>query len=185
MVLVGVVGCSSGHDDKLAAWSTKAAASAQPTRLLLPSPSPSQTDWPRVGEQVRDGNFAFVVTKYSASRWAGHPDNEDLQERAQNVYLMIDLQITNVGNMPQTFYAAHQKVRTPGREFAADQRAAVWARSATIDINPGNTADAALAFDLPPDLMSRGDSGYSSSVHAVELHDSATSRGLVVDLWPR
>ncbi len=63
--------------------------------------------------------------------------------------------------------------------------AAVWARSATIDINPGNTANAELAFDLPPDLMSRGDAGYSSSVRAVELHDSASSRGVVVDLWPR
>jgi hypothetical protein len=49
--------------------------------------------------------------------------------------------------------------------------AAVWTGAANVEINPGNSINAVVSFDVP---------NGTTSVGSVELHDSAFSGGVKV-----
>lgn len=149
-VLIGATACDNENANTHATSNpatTSPPAAAQVTTEAAPA---TPTSWPRIGDEVHDGALAFVVTSISGSRYAGDPDNEYLQTRAQGLYLMFDVRVTNTSSSPQIFYAANQTLNLPGRVFAVDSKAATLADSDRVPINPGNTATVQLAFDCPP-----------------------------------
>lgn len=63
---------------------------------------------PGIGEEVRDGKFAFVVTSVDRSRIAGDPTNEFMQELAQGEWLNVHVAVRNIGDEAPTFFATNQ-----------------------------------------------------------------------------
>ena len=129
-----------------------------------------------IGQPVQDGKFEFVVN--SVEDGVPFIGPEGFGEQAQGQFVIIRTTVTNIGDEAQSFSASNMTlVDSQGREFDADS----WASSLVDDttasgvydkINPGNSAEVALVFDLPVD----------AEPATVELHDSTFSSGVEVSL---
>lgn len=122
-----------------------------------------------IGQEVRDGKFAFVV-KSVDTRTTGTG-----LAKPRGEFIVVTMTVTNSGNEPQSFFAGNQKlIDTAGREYASDTMAALSMNedSMAIDLNPGFTLNVKVPFDVPP----------GTQPSAVVLHDSAFSGGAKVSL---
>ncbi|TWF75645.1 uncharacterized protein DUF4352 [Pseudonocardia hierapolitana] len=164
-----------------AAVSTVPAASTSPTGLAAPTPNiaaeQSSADAPQagIGDQVQDGAFAFTVTKVETGREA--LGDGFLRSEAQGSYVLVHVTVTNVGAESAMFTSVNQTLLdAQGREFEADAGAAMMnvpdSESFLTDINPGNTVDGVLVFDVPQGLTPA----------AIELRESMFSDGATVAL---
>ncbi|MGB3485877.1 MAG: DUF4352 domain-containing protein [Mycobacterium sp.] len=127
---------------------------------------------PGVGEEVRDGKFAFVITGIDRSKIAGDLSNQFMQEEAQGEFINVRMAVTNIGDEAQTFFATNQKLMAAGREYEADSLVAMWTDSSSVEINPGNSIAAVASFDVPPGTVPE----------TISLHDSFFSGGVDVQL---
>jgi hypothetical protein len=59
-----------------------------------------------VGQEVRDGKFAFTVTKVDADHRKSIGD-----QTAQGEFVVLTLTVKNIGNEPQTYSGANQKLK--------------------------------------------------------------------------
>jgi Domain of unknown function (DUF4352) len=126
-----------------------------------------------IGDEVRDGKFAFTVTKVKTgiSRVGDQYAGQD----AQGQYVEVYVKVSNIANKPQTFFGANQKLFVGKQQYDADDAAAIYlpnAKSLMEPINPGNAVSGIILFDLP-----RG-----AKPTNIELHDSAFSNGVTVSL---
>jgi hypothetical protein len=83
--------------------------------------------------------------------------------------------VTNIGDKPQSFFPQNQKlIDAMGREYAADGVAALALneRAIILDMNPGFSVKVWVPFDVPPGV----------DIVKIELHDSAFSRGAIVNI---
>lgn len=125
---------------------------------------------------VRDGKFEFTVTAVD-SGLQSVGDNPYLTEEAQGQFVVVSLKVENIGDEPQSFSPSAQKATdAKGRTFEADTTAqiALGGSDVTVwdSINPGNSVDVKLVFDMPKNARPA----------AVELHDSMFSGGVKVNL---
>jgi Domain of unknown function (DUF4352) len=136
-----------------------------------PGPAAAAPQSAGVGQEVRDGKFAFTVTSVDTSPVAGDTSNQFERVQAQGKFVNVHITVKNTGDRPQTFSASNQKLHIGSNEFSSNDIAAVWTQSANVDINPGNSIPALISFDVPPG---------TSSGAVIELHDSAFSGGTKV-----
>ncbi|MGW5451000.1 DUF4352 domain-containing protein [Nocardia sp. NPDC003979] len=125
------------------------------------------------GTEVRDGKFAFTVTQVDPPvRTVG--DNPYLQKTAQGEFVLVHVEVANVGDVAQQYFGANQKlIDAQGREFANDTSAEINVNDELVaEINPGNKISVVLVFDVPT----------GTDPAAVEFHDSAFSNGARVAL---
>lgn len=177
-VLCGLGGClavvaGSDSEDKVAATFTTAAPAA-PAAPGASAPEP-ENDVAAAGSAVRDGKFEFTVTAIDPPvKVVG--DNPYLQKTAQGQYILVHLTVTNIGNKAQSYWANNQKlIDDQGREFENDTMAGINVNEGTAmtsDINPGNSVQVVVVFDVPA----------GTTPAALELHDSAFSGGAKVAL---
>jgi hypothetical protein len=86
--------------------------------------------------------------------------------------------VKNTGNQPQSFFSNNQKLfDTAGKEYASDSMADSASNSESgdsmvIDLNPGFTLTAKVAFDVPP----------GTQIAGIAVHDSAFSGGAKITL---
>lgn len=126
---------------------------------------------------VRDGKFEFTVTGVE-SGVTDVGDNPFLNQQAQGQYTIVTVTVKNIGDKPQSFFATNQKLKdTAGRTFETDPAAQLAVDSDDVtsswqDINPGNSVNAKLVFDMPAD----------ATPAEVILHDSMFSGGATVSL---
>ncbi|GAB3114252.1 hypothetical protein GCM10027055_19960 [Janibacter alkaliphilus] len=127
------------------------------------------------GDVVSDGTFDFTVSQV---RDGGQQIGDDmLGTSAQGTFWLVDISVTNTGDSAQYFSDSDQVViDEEGREHSADTEAAIYLDSAQDvfleEINPGNTVEGTLVFDLPA----------GATPSQIELHDSMFSGGTTVDL---
>jgi Domain of unknown function (DUF4352) len=128
-----------------------------------------------IGAEVRDGKFAFTVTKVKPGvRTLG---SGPLASKPQGQYVLIYVTVRNIGKEPQAFSDTVQKlVDSSGREYsAASGDAAVSMGDSNVlfnEINPGNKVKGILVYDVPK----------GTRLKSLELHDSAFSDGVKVSL---
>ena len=88
----------------------------------------------------------------------------------------MTLSVTNIGNEPQKYFGQNQKlIDTAGREYEVSTAAHMYLNSDVGimgQINPGNSIQVKLPFDVPPD----------SRFTMLELHDSMLSGGVKLAL---
>ena len=127
-----------------------------------------------IGTPVRDGKFEFTVTKVeSGKKTVGA---QYVEQTAQGSYTLVHLNVKNIGDEAQSFSDSDQKlISVDGKQYSADSMAAAAIDNNNVlfeEINPGNSVDGILVYDLP-----------TGAVPAkLELHDSMFSGGVTVNL---
>ncbi|MEV0684408.1 DUF4352 domain-containing protein [Nocardia sp. NPDC050378] len=178
LALCGFGGCvavlSDSDNSKTAATFTTAVG--KPTAPAQPAaPAPTEEGPAPAGTPVRDGKFEFTVTAVDRPvKVIG--DNPYLQKTAQGEYIAVHLTVTNIGDKPQSYFASNQKLfDDQGREFENDTMAGINVNDDSAmmsDINPGNSVDVVVVFDVPAGTVPA----------SLELHDSMFSGGAQVAL---
>ena len=127
-----------------------------------------------IGDVAQDGKFEFVVTEVETG--VEQVGSEYLNETAQGQFVLVHLEVTNVGDKAQTLFDSDQYlIDTEGREHSADSSAGIYIENNKVflnEINPGNTLSGVLVFDIPAD----------ATPASVELHDSMFSGGVTISL---
>ncbi|WP_251149785.1 DUF4352 domain-containing protein [Cellulosimicrobium sp. Marseille-Q4280] len=137
-------------------------------------PAPEVPATPGIGTAVRDGKFEFTVT--SVETGVPSVGDEFLSEQAQGQYVLVHMTVTNIGDEAQMFDGSSQELTdTVGRTHSSDGSAAIYlgdANSFLTDINPGNSVEGTVVFDIPADAVPA----------SIDLHDSFFSGGVEVAL---
>lgn len=164
-----LVALGSGKSDEKRPTPTPIATA--PTRATASEPVAPRNTVAPVGASVRDGKLEFRVIKVESAKTIG--DNQFLATTAQGVFVIFTLQVTNIGDRSQNFFAQNQKlIDTQGRSYEASSSATINLEQPDSlgSINPGNTVRAQVAFDVPQSMQ----------MGALELHDSMFSGGVRV-----
>lgn len=151
---------------------TEGTAEEEPPPAEEPAAAPAL---PGIGTPVRDGKFEFVVT--GVERPGSVIGEGFLEETAQGEFVIIRVNVTNIGDEPQTLSSYGQVLyNDQGQKF--EPSSAIFAledadKFFLENINPGNTVTGApLLFDVAPGTV----------LDRIELHDSAFSGGVDVSL---
>ncbi len=165
------------------------ATSADKKELVVPD-QPAQTNQSqdsepknnstaKLNEPVRDGKFEFVVKSFECGKTeVVSPESEFLNKQAQGQYCLLTLTVKNIKDEQQGFFSSNQKLLdSTSKVYGADDLATSYnapssQESTWAQINPGNSIDAVVVFDVPKDIVPT----------AAELHDSAFSNGVKVIL---
>ena len=127
-----------------------------------------------IGDAAADGKFSFVVNGVECG--TTEIGNEYLNTTAQGQFCIVDVTISNIGDEPQSFFGDNSKLyNAAGQEFSADSEAAIYLENSDslyAEINPGNSLNSLVVFDVPADMTPA----------SIELHDSAFSGGVSVAL---
>jgi hypothetical protein len=162
---------AAGQDTPAVDASEPAAAAQEPAAEEPAAQEPAAAG---IGTPVRDGKFEFTVTAIEP----GVPQvgSDAFGQKAQGQYVLVRLTIQNIGQEAQYFDGSSQKAfDAQGREFSADGGAAIYlddSNSFLNEINPGNTVNGTVVFDMPLD----------AAITKLELHDSPFSGGVDVTL---
>lgn len=180
LVVVVSVASSLGRDEPAGTAGTAgttatdgAAPEGAPGAGAEAPPAPEEAA-PGIGTAVRDGKFEFTVTAVEPG--VASVGDEFLSVDAQGQFVLVHVTVTNVGDAAQMFDASSQKLfDAQGREHSADSTAGIYlgdANSFLNDINPGNSIQGVVVFDVPADAVPA----------SIELHDSFMSGGVSVAL---
>lgn len=177
VVVVSALNGGSGEAPAARGGEPAAGASEPAPAVQEPAaqePAAEQPAAAGIGTPVRDGKFEFTVTAIEP----GVPQvgSDAFGQKAQGQFVLVRLTIQNIGAEAQYFDGSSQKAfDAQGREFSADGGAAIYledSNSFLNEINPGNTVNGTVVFDMPLD----------AAITKLELHDSPFSGG--VDLTP-
>jgi hypothetical protein len=127
-----------------------------------------------LNQAVRDGKFEFTVTKIDCGKT--QVGSQYSLQKAQGQYCLVSITVKNIGDKAQMFDSSNQHAyNATGAKYDTDGLAAIYldgdSRSFLEDINPGNTVNGVVVFDIPK----------GASIVALELHDSAFSGGVTVN----
>ena len=145
------------------------ASPAAPTRQSVKSAA-------GVGDAVRDGKFQFVVPAAPRCGVARVGDTY-VNQKAQGQFCLVKVTVKNIGDEAQLFDSSSQKAfNSAHQEYSADGGAAIYANSGNEtflnQINPGNSVNGTLVFDIP----------VGQKLAQLEFHDSPFSGGVTVTL---
>jgi len=146
---------------------------AKPSAQGVPNAPPASAI---MGQSVRDGKFAFMVTGMPKPAKT-FTDRFGVKQSAQGIFVIVRIRVSNIGydarslNPTDLFLVDNQ-----GKRFATSSAILTFGGAETIflhKINPGHTVNnAPVVFDVAPGTV----------VSSIELHDSMTSRGVQVKL---
>ena len=160
------------------AQTTSAAASASPTsQMTAINPTAADVARPDVppaamGQEVRDGDFSFVVTGVQRMDAVVNPEHPDIEKVAHGEYVVVQMTVTNTSAEPQTYSGSFNTLFDGSTVYKSDDEAWLYFGHLPPRLNPGDSFDTAVVFDVP-----RG-----AEVQSVELHDGPTSTGVTVAL---
>lgn len=124
-----------------------------------------------LGTPVRDGDFEFTVTAVEPA--VPSVGDAPLEQTAQGEYVVVRLTVANTGDSQGFFDPSSQTLLdAQGRQLSPDTLAGAYLdpQNQFAQINPGNSVQGALVFDVP----------VGTAVTTLELHDSAFSDGVEV-----
>ncbi|MGY1632249.1 DUF4352 domain-containing protein [Geodermatophilus sp. SYSU D01186] len=184
VIVVIVIATQAGGGDSAttdssatgAAGASAAADAPVDTPAEAPADAPADTasDAPGIGQPAADGDFNFVVNGIDCS--ATEIGDQYLSTTAQGQFCIVDLTISNIGDEAQSFFGDNATLfNAQGQEFSADSEAAIYLENSSSlyeEINPGNTLNSKVVFDVPT----------GTAPTSIELHDSAFSGGVTVNL---
>lgn len=175
-VFVGLIilGSIGNHDKKQSTTSTSSSSASAPGSSAgsPKTPSSAPKSIASLGQEVRDGQFAFTVNSVDRSKQAGDLSNQFEIVTAQGEFVNVHMTVANTGNHAQTFFATNQHLKIGSNTYDANGMAALWMKSANEEVNPGNSIQVVVSFDVPP----------GASGGTLQLHDSAFSSGTQVAL---
>jgi hypothetical protein len=131
----------------------------------------------KVGEAARDGQFEFIVKSVTCGKPSVTDSSGYVTKTAQGQYCLMDVTVKNIGDKQQYFSESDQKLlNSAGQQYSPDTTATLTnsnnSDALLAQINPGNTAQGVLVFDIPKD----------QTAVSAEMHDSSFSGGVKVNL---
>jgi hypothetical protein len=135
-------------------------------------PDPTETQTAGVGQEVRDGDFEFVIAGIERVDAIADPDLPELRKAAQGEYVVVKMTVTNVGAETQTFVASFKTISDGNTVYQSDDEAFVYLDNLLVALKPGDSVDTAAVFDVPK----------GTDVESIELHDTQFSDGVTVGL---
>lgn len=170
LIVLGAIGSAAGGGNKTGNSSNSSNQSANTAQ------SDNKPQMAKVGEAARDGKFEFTVKSVECGK-ASVGTNQYLTKTAQGQYCLLNVAVKNIGNEAQSLFSGNQYLlNASGQKYSADDTATLYAApngsSWYNDINPGNSVEGAIVFDLPKD----------QTPATAELHDSSLSGGVKVSL---
>lgn len=180
VVALMIVGSIFNDDKKDTKPAENTATVAQAPAAAPVETAPTEQTEPvaTLNTPVRDGKFEFVVRSVQPGL-SEVGDNPFLNQKAQGQFVIVTLSVQNIGDRPQGFSPSNQKLfDTEGRSFETNTSAQIALDNNDIavwdNINPGNTVDVSLVYDMPVGAVPA----------SIELHDSMFSGGVTVNLTP-
>lgn len=130
-----------------------------------------------LNQPAKDGKFEFVVKNIECGKSSVSDSSGYLSKSAQGQYCFLTISVKNIGDQQQMFIDSNQKLlNAEGQQFSPDSTATLYKSNNSnvwlSQINPGNTVEGMLVFDLPKD----------QTPAVAQLHDSAFSGGIKVNL---
>ena len=134
------------------------------------------------GPQGTDAGLTFAVTGVETAPSVQSQD-APVEQTAQGEYLIVHLTVLNSGDQPGTFVGTFQKLKAGGTTYSIDDVATAYLNGTVAQLNPGDTSDLAIAFDVPPgtapeSLEAHGDPSAPASTFPCR---SLTHTGSVAD----
>jgi hypothetical protein len=155
-----------------ASSNTTTSKSASATSSASATPSESETTTATAGSaQATDGGITFAVDRVDTAPSVKQPDT-DVEATAQGQYAIVHLTLLNSGDAPATFVGMYQKLTAGGTAYAIDNVATAYLNGTVAQLNPGDTSDVAIAFDVPP----------GTTPESLEVHGEAGSAGVELPL---
>jgi Domain of unknown function (DUF4352)/Protein of unknown function (DUF2510) len=180
LVAVVVYGVFFDNSDTISASSSPSSTSksASPTTSSgggwgnsTETESESPTTASGSGPQASDGGLTFAVTGVETAPSVKYQD-APVEKTAQGEYLVVHLTVSNSGDGPGTYLGTLQKLKAGGTTYDIDDEATAYLDGTWADLNPGDSADIAIAFDVPPE----------TSPESLELHGDPMGAGVEVPL---
>jgi hypothetical protein len=131
----------------------------------------TQTESPTASGQASDGGLTFAVTNVETAPSVKYQD-APVVKKAQGEFLIVHMTVLNSGAEHTTFLGTLQKLKAGGSTYSIDDEATFYLNSGVADLNPGDTKDVAIAFDVPP----------GTTPDSIELHGDPISSGVEVPL---
>ncbi|WP_423488412.1 DUF4352 domain-containing protein [Mycobacteroides sp. PCS013] len=129
-----------------------------------------------LGQQVRDGDLAFVVTRVGDAGTVGDVANPALQATAVGTFVVVHVEVLNLGQTTHSFLGDEQKLKdATGKEYTPDSMANILARNAEqlepgAELGPGAQKRSVLVYDVPAGTVPK----------EIDLHTDYRSKGAKV-----
>jgi hypothetical protein len=179
LVLVVIYGVFINKDDTIqaSAGPSSTSKSATPTTSSdngwgsTETTSESPTTASGSGPQASDGGITFAVT---GTETAPSVQSQDapVEKTAQGEFVIVHMTVLNSGDAQGTFLATLQKLKAGGTTYLIDDEATAYLNGTWADLNAGDTADVAIAFDVPA----------GTTPESLEVHGAPMSTGVEVPL---
>lgn len=132
---------------------------------------------PKIGEVASDGKFEFTIKSIKCGETSVSDASGYLTKQPQGQFCLLDVSVKNIGDKQQLFLQSDQKLLNAAKvEYSYDSSATLYMAKGgdafASQINPGNTVEGTLVYDIPAD----------QTPVTAELHDSSFSNGVKVDL---
>lgn len=176
LVLVAIYGVFINDDDTIQASSgpSSTSKSAAPTTSSgngWGNSTETATESPKApsgsGPQASDGGLTFAITGVESAPTVQYQD-APVEKQAQGEFLIVHLNVLNSSAAQGTFLATLQKLKAGGTTYSIDDEATAYLNGTWADLGPSDSADLAIAFDVPP-----GTSGESLEVHGEPMSAGA------------
>lgn len=151
-----------------ASGDTTTSKSASPTKSTssTATPTESPTAAPSSG-QAADSGITFTVDSVETAPTVKYQDTP-VDKTAQGEFVIVHMTVLNSGDAPTTFLGTLQKLKAGGTTYSIDDEATFYLNGGLAELNPGDTADVGLAFDVPPGTVPE----------RLEVHGDAVSPGV-------
>jgi hypothetical protein len=181
LTVIGIIGSAisggkggpTSSASSTASDAPSAGAAAAPSDDVAASDDSAAADI-AIGQPAADGKFSLVVNGVDCSQT--QLGDQYFNTTAQGQFCIVDLTVSNIGDEPQSFFGDNASLfNAQGQKFSSDSEAGMYLENSDSlyeDINPGNTLNSKVIFDVPAGMVPT----------AIELHDSAFSGGVTVAL---
>lgn len=156
---------SAGPSTSKSASPTKSSSSEAETTSESPT-APSGS-----GGQASDSGLTFAITGTETAPSVQYQD-APVSKTAQGEFVIVHMTLSNSGDQQATFLGTLQKLNAAGTNYSIDDEATAYLNGTVAQLNPGDTADVAIAFDVPP----------GTSPDSLEVHGEPMSAGVEVPL---
>jgi hypothetical protein len=178
LVLVVIYGVFINKPEIISSGPSSTSKSATPTTSSdngwgnsTQTASASPTTASGSGPQASDGSLTFAVTGVESAPSVKYQD-APVEKTAQGEFLVVHMTVLNSGDAQGTFLATLQKLKAGGTTYSIDDDATAYLNGTWADLNAGDTADVAIAFDVPP----------GTTPESLEVHGDPMSAGVDVPL---
>ena len=167
----GVQISGSGTTSEASPTDDSTDSSTEPSET--PTETPTTAGPTTVGPtgDATDGPLSFTVHGIEIGPTVVMSD-APLEKTAVGEFVVVHMTVTNVGTDPATFVGMFQTLLAGGATYPLDDEATAYLEGTYADLEPGQSADVSIAYDVPP----------GTPPESIELHADPSTPGADVPL---